>query len=136
MIAKLQTSDVYFLHKLRDRVLDGTADQSLTEQSNDVRDTLQMCVVCDRSDFALTYEKLSLMLNKPTRQQKEVLQKISENALVHLRALAGVGKTFAILSIIQATLKNPNARVLLVSKTQAIVTFIASWLWHRTTSQC
>ena len=127
VIVQIQTTDVQFLHTLRDWVLTGEADEHLTTnlRGGDIK--------CDRTSFAENYEKLSLMLNKPTLAQKQVLRAIDEHLKVHLKALAGADKTFVIMSVLEGAFhKVLNAKVLLVSKTKALVLFIASWLWRRT----
>ena len=129
-IARIQILDVLFLHKIRDCILTGLADVHLESKLNTE-------IKCDRSHFAKAYESLSLQLNKPTTDQRRVLEEIYVHLKVHLRALAGAGKTFVILSVLEDAFRDdPNVRILLVSKTKALVLFIASWLWQRTKPRC
>ena len=127
VIVKIQIADVCFLHKLGDYVLTGGADQYLTANLHGTT------VKCDIGTFAEDYEELSLMLNKPTPAQRRVLQIIAESSGVHLKALAGAGKTFVILSVLEDAFQTKSyGTVLVISKTMALLLFIASWLWRRT----
>ena len=75
---------------------------------------------------------MCLMLDKPTQHQWNVLMKIFEKQPVHLRALAGAGKTYILTYLLLQVLKDKDTNVLLVTNTEALVFHVVKWLWHRT----
>ena len=94
----------------------------------------ELVVEVDCSNFAELYERLILELDKLTPHQKKKLKECMDKKHdgLHLRAPAGAGKTFIALHwILDVFGKSKDAKVLFVAQNEALVMFVAKWLYHR-----
>ena len=156
VVVRVWISDVDFLHRLRDNMLDASSDgfeerlaisvcakealAKLTAQHAPVvsRDLAEpscearLRVEVDRSHFAEMYEASILALDQLTPHQEKQLELCHGHADVHVRAPAGAGKTFiALHMMLEILLGAADSYVLFVAKTRALGLFIAKWLTNR-----
>ena len=99
LVVRIQISDIMALHKVRDMVLPRACESSLSTKLATKQQTAHDTIKCDVTHFANGYDCVSLLLDKPTRVQYNILTKIfeSKQGCVHLRAFAGAGKTSILL---------------------------------------
>ena len=134
LVVLVQTPDIMTLHQIRDQVLP-SGSTTWSPFQVEICHALQLIdpVVCDVSHFADGYTRTSLVLDKPTVNQWQVLLQIFASArATHLRALAGAGKTFILTYVLLQVLKDSDAVVLVVTNTQALMFHVTKWIWHRT----
>ena len=129
---RVKISDVGFLHELRDAVLTGTLEQTLSRGQLQGK-SYQLSV--DRSQFATAYEASVLSMDKLTPHQLLKLQecmKSGKDHYVHLQAPAGAGKTFVALNrLLELLHLEREARVLFVARNAALCYFVVRWVCRR-----
>ena len=129
---RVNISDVGFLHELRDAVLTGTLEQTLSRGQLQGK-SYQLSV--DRSQFATAYEASVLSMDKLTPHQLLKLQecmKSGKDHYVHLQAPAGAGKTFVALNrLLELLHSEREARVLFVARNAALCYFVVRWVCRR-----
>ena len=132
---RLNINDVGFLHELRDAVLTGTLEETLSRTPLRVRTQcgkVRVVVSIDRSQFAAVYEGSVLSMDKLTPHQLEKLKECLTADYVHLKAPAGAGKTFVALNRVLELLHNEKeARALFVARNAALCYFVVRWVCRR-----
>ena len=132
LLARIQKTDVAFLHELRDSVLEGKFANQLFAELSTLGSSTDFEVTVDLTDFAERYEQSVLHLDKLTRHQSVKLQECDGHQSVRVEAPAGGGKTFLALYLILELLRTDlQARVLFIAPHTALARFAASWIYIR-----
>ncbi|CAE7779313.1 Rai14 [Symbiodinium sp. CCMP2456] len=129
----LRIPDIRSLQALRDQVLDGSFEKKLKEKFASNAQNFRAHV--DKSRFFSLYEDSLRGLEGLTAHQKEKLHEMEGEKDVHLSAPAGAGKTFVAMQRVLETLQDPDANVLYVAPSKALLLFFLRWLAMRLTPQ-
>ena len=114
---RLNINDVGFLHELRDAVLTGTLEETLSHtpiRMRTQRRKVNVDVSIDHSQFAAVYEGSVLSMDSLTPHQLEKMKECLDADYVHLQAPAGAGKTFVALNrLLELLYEEREARALM-----------------------
>ena len=135
LLARINFTDVKFLHELRDSVLQGKFGNHLAAALGPLA-AGTMEVKFDLTDFAQRYERSALFLKELTPHQKLKLAECKGHKSVRVEAPAGGGKTFIalheMLDVLQQDGEDDEAtQVLFVAPHAALAHFVASWIFQR-----
>ena len=138
-IVRVSIPSVGYLYALRDKLLEESFEKMLNQEiqaSASKGKMLEKAGVefkCDRKSFVSVYQSVLAQLDTLTPHQQSKYEQCLKYDKVHIRGIAGSGKTFLALAVILHHLLESGAAVpvLFISRNQALCAFFVNWLAQR-----
>ena len=127
LAVRIQIKNIEDMQHLRNRVLSGNFEVDFNHHLRRDHGSVQIRV--DKTFFCKHYEEKLFSLADLTKHQKAKLQQVKLHKNVHIRAVAGAGKTFiAVQHMLETLQRHASGTVLFIAPSPELCLFVIRWL--------